>query len=84
MTFTALEEAEIIPGKHSDTMALTNGHGRYMTDTRTDTCVRWGMSVKYIAVKCLSVSLLKPPFGGLRSEAITWIQKWFKKIRWNF
>jgi hypothetical protein len=31
---TALEEAEIIPGKDSDTrikpLALTNGHGRYM------------------------------------------------------
>jgi hypothetical protein len=29
-----LEEAEIIPGKHSDTrikpLALTNGHGRYI------------------------------------------------------
>jgi hypothetical protein len=34
---TALEEAEIIPGKDSDTrikpFALTNGHGRYMTVT---------------------------------------------------
>ena len=34
---TALEEAEIIPGKDSDTrikpLAFTNGHGRYMTVT---------------------------------------------------
>ena len=34
---TALEEAGIIPGKDSDTrikpLALTNGHGRYMTVT---------------------------------------------------
>ena len=34
---TALEEAEIIPGKDSDTrikpLALANGHGRYMTVT---------------------------------------------------
>jgi hypothetical protein len=34
---TALEEAEIIPGKDSDTrikpLTLTNGHGRYMTVT---------------------------------------------------
>jgi hypothetical protein len=34
---TALEEAEIIPGKDSDTrikpLALTNGHGCYMTVT---------------------------------------------------
>ena len=34
---TALKEAEIIPGKDPDTrikpLALTNGHGRYMTVT---------------------------------------------------
>jgi hypothetical protein len=34
---TALEEAEIIPGKHFDTrikpLPLTNGNGRYMTVT---------------------------------------------------
>jgi hypothetical protein len=63
MYLTALKEAEIIPGpgKHSDTrikpLALANGHGRYITRyryTRTDTCVRWGMSVKYIAVKFLA------------------------------
>jgi hypothetical protein len=34
---TALEEAEIIPGKRSDTrikpLALTNGHDRYMAVT---------------------------------------------------
>ena len=37
MYLTALEEAEIIPGKDSDTrikpLALTNGHGRYITVT---------------------------------------------------
>jgi hypothetical protein len=37
MYLTALEEAEIIPGKNSDTrikpLALTNGHGRYMAVT---------------------------------------------------
>jgi hypothetical protein len=37
------------------------------------------MSVAYIAVKFLAVSLLKPPCGGFRSETVTWIQKWFKK-----
>ena len=35
--YSALEEAEIIPGKDSDTrikpLTLTNGHGRYMTVT---------------------------------------------------
>ena len=37
MHLTALEEAEVIPGKDSDTriksLALTNGHGRYMAVT---------------------------------------------------
>jgi hypothetical protein len=37
MYLTALEEAGIIPGKHSDTkikpLALTNDHGRYMAVT---------------------------------------------------
>ena len=37
MHLTALEEAEIIPGKDSDTrikpLALTNGHGRYIAVT---------------------------------------------------
>jgi hypothetical protein len=58
VTITTLEEAEIIPGKHSDTrtkpLPLTSGHGRYITATsytRTGTCVRWEMPVKYIAVK---------------------------------
>ena len=53
MTYSALEEAGIIPGKHSDArikpLALTNGHSRCMTVTpeRTLTCVRWGTSVTY-------------------------------------
>jgi hypothetical protein len=77
-----LEEAEIIPGKHPGTrikpLALINGHGRYMTVTpETDTCVRWGMPGEYTAVNFLSVSLLKPPFSGFRSETATWIRKWF-------
>jgi hypothetical protein len=61
---TALEEAEIIPGKDSDTrikpLALTNGHGRYITfintlERRTGAFVRWGMSVKHMPVKFISV-----------------------------
>jgi hypothetical protein len=32
-----------------------------------------------MAVNFLAVSLLKPPFGGFRSETAIWIQKWFKK-----
>ena len=46
MYLTALEEAEIIPGKYSDTrikpLALTNGHGRYMTVTPERTLVSVG------------------------------------------
>jgi hypothetical protein len=46
MHVTALEEAEIIPGKDSDTrkkpLALTNGHGRYMTVTPERTLVSVG------------------------------------------
>ena len=37
MTITTLDEAEVIPGKHSDTriksLTLANGHGRYMAIT---------------------------------------------------
>jgi hypothetical protein len=85
----ALEEAEVIPGKHSDTrirpLALTNGHGRYMLHyryTRTETCVRWRMPVKYIAVKVFAVSLLKPPCNGrFTSEtAVRWFQNWNRHL----
>jgi hypothetical protein len=46
VTYSALEETEIIPGKDSETRIKP-----LVSYTRTDTCVRWGMSVKYIAVK---------------------------------
>jgi hypothetical protein len=43
---TALGEAEVIPGKDSDTrikpLDLTNGHGRYMTVTPERTLVSVG------------------------------------------
>ena len=46
MHLTALEEAEIIPGKDSDTrikpLALTNGHGRYMAVTPERTILSVG------------------------------------------
>jgi hypothetical protein len=71
MHLTALEEAEIILGKDSNTrikpLALTNGHGRYMTVTPERTLpsvFRCGMSVIYIAVKFLAVSLPKRPCNG--------------------
>jgi hypothetical protein len=77
---TLLEEAEIIPGKHSDTrikpLPLTNGHGRYMAVTPERALMSVGMPVKYIAVKFLAVSL---PFGGFRIETAIWIRKWFLK-----
>jgi hypothetical protein len=86
---TALEEAKIIPGKHSDTrtkpLTLTNDHGRYIVyiavtpERALESVGEYGISVKYMTVKFLAVSLLKPPFGGFRSETATWIQKWFKK-----
>jgi hypothetical protein len=69
MQFTALEEAEIIPGKHSDTrikpLTLTNGHGRYITVTPERTLKSvGGMSVKYVAVKFLAAPLPKQPCNG--------------------
>jgi hypothetical protein len=65
MHLTALEGAEITPGKHSDTrtkpLPLTNGYGRYMLHdryTRTDTFFRWGMAVTYYnRYKFVAVSL---------------------------
>ena len=63
MHLTALEEAEIISDKDYDTriksLALTNGHGHYITVTVHP---NGRSSVKYIAVNFLSVSLPKPPF----------------------
>jgi hypothetical protein len=60
LMITALEKAEVIPGKHPNTrikpLALANGHGRYMAVTGTpeqESCVRWGMPVKYIAAQVL-------------------------------
>ena len=87
MTITTLEveEAEIIPGKHSDTrikpLPLTNGHGRYITVTSERTLlsfVHWEISVEYIAVKFLAVSPPKPPCNGrFASATAIWIQKLF-------
>ena len=75
--------------KHSDTrikpLTLANGHGRYMTVTPERTLASvgpylWGMSVKYIDFKFLSVSLPKRPCNGrFNSETAIWIHKWFKK-----
>jgi hypothetical protein len=82
---TALEGAEIIPGKNSDTrikpLPLTNGHGRYMTVTPERTLMSVGKCPLNIWPLIFSVSILKPPFGAFRSETVIWIQKWFKKTR---
>jgi hypothetical protein len=66
-------------------LALTNGHGRYMTVTPERTLFPVNFCPFHFRIRRVTaVSLLKPPFGGFRSETTTWIQKWFKKIRWNF
>jgi hypothetical protein len=90
MHLTALEGAEIIPGKHSDTrikpLALTNGHGRYITVTPERTLASVGecplniqplnfWPLHFRNGRVTAVSLLKPPFGGFRSETAIWIQK---------
>ena len=63
-------------------------HNRY---TQTDTCVRWELAVTYHRYKFVTasllngyvtaVSILKPPYGGFRSEneAATWI--WIQKLK---
>jgi hypothetical protein len=76
---------EIIPAKVKDShtrilpLALTNGHGRYITVTPERTLVSVGEWPLHIAVIFVTVSLLKPPCSGFRSETATWIQKYFKK-----
>jgi hypothetical protein len=102
-TLTALEEAEIIPGKDSDTrikpLALTNGHGRYITVTPERALASIGECPLHAKAlnfwpfhfrnrRVTAVSLLQPPCGGFGSEAVTWIQKpeavYHKKMRWDF
>jgi hypothetical protein len=87
---------EIIPVKDSHTgikpLALTNGHGRYITVTPERTLVsveEWPLHMTVINLYpfhfrngfVTAVSLLKPPCGDFRSETATWIriQKHFKK-----
>ena len=86
MHLTALEEAEIIPGKHSDTrikpLTLTNDHGRYITVTPERALASVGecpLNILYIAVKFLAVSIPKRPCNGRFTETSTWIQRWLKK-----
>jgi hypothetical protein len=78
MHLTALEEAEIIPGKDSDIrikpLALTNDHGRHITVSPERTPASVGgcpLNIwPCIAVKFLSVSLPKQPCSGcFTSEA---------------
>ena len=80
--------------KHSDTrikpLTLANGHGRCMAVTPERTFLSVGkfpLNTKPLNFcplhfrngRVTSVSLLKPPCGGFRSETVTWIQKWLKK-----
>jgi hypothetical protein len=65
---TALEGAEIMPGKHPNTRIQNKAdafgqrprllHGRR---TRTGTCVRWGMAVTSYRYKFVTVLLPKRP-----------------------
>ena len=84
MTYSALEEAEIIPGKDSDTrikpLALTNDHGRYMTVTPERTLAsvgEWPLHIAYSRYKFLAASLPKRFRNGrFTSEtAVRWFQK---------
>ena len=68
----------------ASTATVEDGNGHIPSDVSMKedlqtprNCKRCGMSVKYIAVTFLAIWLLKPPFGGLRSETATWIQKRF-------
>jgi hypothetical protein len=46
---------------------------------------RQGVAVAYFCYNFLPVLLPKRLRNGrFASEAATWIQKWLKKIRWNF
>jgi hypothetical protein len=49
---------------------------------------RWGISIKYIAVKYLAVLLPKRPCNDrFTYKTATWIQEWLKTlktIRWGF
>jgi hypothetical protein len=94
-----LEEAEITPGKRSDTRIKTVAfgprplHNRY---TRTENCVRWVMAITYKHYKFSTVSLLKRlPVHNGRFASETAVRRFQKqnghldlevvwKIRWNF
>ena len=82
LTPVEVEGAEIIAGKNSDArikpLPLANGHGRYITVTPERALVSVGEWPLHIAVKFLTVSLPKPPYGGFRSETAIWIRKWLK------
>jgi hypothetical protein len=53
-------------------LALASGHGRYITVTPEWTLVSVGEFGQRLRN------------GRFTSETATWIQKWLKKIRWNF
>jgi hypothetical protein len=74
---------------------LTTGPGRYIAVTPERTLSSVGEfplntqplnfgPFHFRNGRVTAISLLKPPNGGFRSETTTWIQKWLKKIRWNF
>jgi hypothetical protein len=71
-------------------LALTNDHGRHIAVAPERALVSVGecplnaqplnfWPFHFRNRRAKAVSLLKPPFGGFRSETVTWIQKWLKK-----
>jgi hypothetical protein len=69
MHLTALDEAEIIPGKDSDTRIKKKAVGFLPFHFRNR--------------RVTTVLLLKPPFGGFRSETAIWTPKCYflKSVR---
>jgi hypothetical protein len=67
---------------HSDTrikpLPLTNGHGQHITVAPERALVPVGGWLSHETGHETAVSLLKPPCGGLRSEAAPGIQKCLK------
>ena len=91
MHLTTLEEAAIIPGKHSGTrifikpLTLANGHGHYTTVTPERTPVSVGNGRYVLLLKRLrngrftsETAVRRFQVRRFRNETANWIQKWFK------
>jgi hypothetical protein len=79
---TALEEAEIIPGKNSDTrirpLALTNDHGRYITvrpERALSSVGKWPLNTW--PLKFWPFHFRNGCVTVVPCETAIWIQEWF-------